>query len=59
MIWIYVPSKVSSDSAFPFKIGEPCLLEVDNKAKSLSVKSISKQKAKELGWKERKRGVQI
>ena len=56
MIWIYVPSKVSSDSVFPFKIGEPCLIEIDAKGKSLTVKQVSKQKAKELGWKERKRG---
>lgn len=57
MIWIYVPSKVSSDSTFPFKIGEPCLIEIDSKGKSLFVKSISRQKAKELGWKERRRGT--
>jgi hypothetical protein len=28
-IWVYVPTKVSEDTAFPFRIGAPCLVEIN------------------------------
>jgi len=55
-IWIYVPTKVSEDTAFPFKVGEPCLVEIDVARKSLAVKSVNREQAIKLGWRaERKR----
>jgi hypothetical protein len=51
-IWVYVPTKISEDTAFPFKIGA-CLVEI-NEGK-LFVKSISEDKALELGWRKRVR----
>jgi hypothetical protein len=52
-IWIYVPTKVSEDTTFPFKIGAPCLVEI-NEGK-LVVKSVSEDKALGLGWRKRAR----
>ena len=54
-IWIYIPTKVSEDTAFPFKIGDPCLIELDLKEEGLTVKPIQQAKALELGWRKRKR----
>jgi hypothetical protein len=54
-IWIYIPTKVSEDTAFPFKIGDPCLVEIDVKQKTLTIKPIPKNEAAKLGWKKRKR----
>jgi len=57
-IWIYVPTRVSEDSAFPFKIADPCLIELDPKQKTLTVKPIEREKAVKMGWRaERKRAV--
>ena len=52
-IWVYIPTKISEDTAFPFKIGAPCLVEI-NEGK-LFVKSISEDKALEMGWRKRVR----
>jgi len=30
-IWVYVPTKVSEDTAFPFEIGMPVLVEIGEK----------------------------
>ena len=54
-IWVYVPTKVSEDTAFPFKIGSPCLVEIDDEGKYLVVKPISEKEATELGWRKRDR----
>jgi len=53
-IWVYVPTKISEDTAFPFKVGAPCLVEI-NEGK-LVVKPISEDKAMGLGWRKRVRG---
>ena len=58
-IWIYVPTKVQEDTAFPFEIGDPCLVEIGGDGASLNVKTISLEDAAELGWQfrgRRKRG---
>jgi hypothetical protein len=55
-IWIYVPTKVSEDTAFPFKIGMPCMVEIDEKKKQLTVRMISEKEASKQGWRKRKRG---
>jgi hypothetical protein len=52
-IWVYVPTKVSEDTAFPFKIGAPCLVKIDEEKKQLVVKQISDKEATELGWRKR------
>jgi len=52
-IWIYVPTKVSEDTAFPFKIGMPCLVEIDEEKGQLVVKPISEKEATKLGWRKR------
>jgi hypothetical protein len=57
-IWIYVPTKVSEDTAFPFKIGSPCTVEIDEKKDQLIVKSISEQEATTRGWRKRQRRIQ-
>jgi len=55
-IWIYVPTKISEDTAFPFEIGVPCLVEIDEERRRLVVKPISKKEAIGLGWRKRMRG---
>jgi hypothetical protein len=57
-ICIYVPTKVQEDTAFPFKIGNPCLVEIGGDRASLNVKTISLEEAAELGWQERGRRKQ-
>jgi hypothetical protein len=54
-IWVYVPTKVSEDTAFPFKIGNPCLVEIDESKKALVITPVSDKKAVELGWRKRER----
>ena len=55
-IWIYIPTKVSEDTAFPFKVGEPCLIQLDMERRQLLVRQISGEKAITLGWRiDRKR----
>jgi hypothetical protein len=54
-IWIYVPTKVQEDTAFPFEVGDPCLVEIDEDGASLNVKKMSSEEAAEQGWQERKR----
>jgi len=54
-IWIYVPTKVSEDTAFPFEIGMPCLVEIDEEKGLLVVKPISEKEATKLGWRKRTR----
>jgi hypothetical protein len=54
-VWIYIPTKVSEDTAFPFKIGMPCLVEIDEKKGQLIVKPIAEKEATELGWQKRLR----
>ena len=54
-IWIYVPTKVSEDTAFPFRIGMPCLVEIDTEKGCLKVKPISEREALKRGWQKRKR----
>jgi hypothetical protein len=54
-IWIYVPTKVSEDTSFPFKVGDPCLVQLDLEKKQLVVKKIAKEEALRLGWRERRR----
>jgi len=55
-IWIYVPTKVSEDTAFPFKVGDPCLIQLDIERKQLLIRQVSREKAVSIGWRaERKR----
>lgn len=57
-IWIYVPTKVSEDTAFPFKVGDPCLIQLDLERRHLLIRQISREKAVSMGWRsERKRRV--
>ncbi len=35
-IWIDVPTRVSEDTSSPFKIGDPCLVQLDLEKKLLS-----------------------
>jgi hypothetical protein len=52
-IWIYVPTKVSEDTAFPFKIGMPCLVEINEEKRQIIVKPISEKEGTKLGWRKR------
>ena len=54
-IWIYVPTKVKKDTAFPFEAGDPCLVEIDRDGGGLKVKPIFVEDAVELGWQEHRR----
>jgi len=54
-IWVYVPTKVSEDTAFPFKIGMPCLVTINEEKRQLIVKPISEKEATKLGWRKRMR----
>jgi hypothetical protein len=55
-IWVYVPTKVSEDTAFPFKTGAPCVVEID-KNSQLVIKQISEKEAIEQGWRKRERRI--
>jgi hypothetical protein len=57
-IWIYVPTNVMEDTAFPFKIGDPCVVEIDTEKQCLHVKPISEEEAVKLGWQRRERRKQ-
>ena len=50
-----VLTKVSEDTAFPFKIGAPCLVEIDEEKEQLVIKPILEREATELGWRKRVR----
>jgi hypothetical protein len=52
-IWIYIPTKVSEDTAFPFRIGMPCSVEIKEKEGQLVVKPIPEKEATKLGWRKR------
>jgi len=54
-IWVYVPTKVSEDTAFPFKIGMPCLVKIEGEKQQLAIKPISEEEAEKLGWRKRNR----
>jgi hypothetical protein len=54
-IWIYVPTKISEDSAFPFKAGDPCEIDLDIKEAKLVIKPIDRAKAEKQGWNKRRR----
>jgi hypothetical protein len=54
-IWVYVPTKVSEDTAFPFRTGQPCLVEISKEKNQLVIKPISEKEATELGWRKRAR----
>ena len=56
-IWIYVPTKVSEDTAFPFKVGMPCLVEIDGEKGNLIIKPISEKEAIKVGWRKRERRI--
>jgi hypothetical protein len=54
-IWIYIPTKVSEGTSFPFRVRDPCLVQLDTERKQLLVKRIGREEAVTLGWRERKR----
>jgi hypothetical protein len=54
-IWVYVPTKVSEDTAFPFKVGSPCLVKINEEKRALIVQAISEKEATSFGWRKRKR----
>jgi hypothetical protein len=54
-IWVYIPTKVSEDTAFPFQIGAPCMVEINEERKQLTVKPVSEKEALKLGWRKRNR----
>lgn len=54
-IWIYVPTKVGEDTAFPFDVGAPCLVEIDEEERRLVISPISEEEAVRLGWRKRER----
>ncbi len=54
-VWVYVPTKVSEDTNFPFKIGAPCVVEIDEATNQLIVKPISEKEAIGFGWRKRAR----
>jgi hypothetical protein len=57
-IWIYVPTKVREDTAFPFKVGDPCLIQLDTERRQLLIRQIPREKAIIMGWRaERKRRI--
>ncbi len=55
-VWIYVPTKVKEDTAFPFEAGNPCLVEIDTEGGGLIVRPVPVEEAVRLGWRERRRG---
>jgi hypothetical protein len=54
-MWVYIPTKISEDTAFPFKTGMPCVVQMDEKKQQLLIKPISEDEAIKLGWRKRNR----
>ena len=54
-IWIYVPSRVSEDTAFPFHAGDPVEVAIEKDDQGMSVRPISVGKARQRGWTNRRR----
>lgn len=54
-IWVYIPTKVSDDTAFPFKIGAPCSVEIGDDNAHLIIKPLSEKEAIAQGWRKRER----
>jgi hypothetical protein len=54
-IWIYIPTKVSEDTAFPFEIGQPCTVRIDEDKNQLVITPIIEEEASKLGWRKRLR----
>jgi hypothetical protein len=52
-IWIYIPTKVSEDTAFPFKIGAPCIVKINQEKNQLTIKPITEKDATQQGWRKR------
>jgi hypothetical protein len=36
-VWIYIPTKIASDSAFPFKKGDSVVVKVDPRTKEIRI----------------------
>ncbi len=56
-VWVYVPTKVSEDTAFPFKVGAPCTVTISDDNEHLVIEAISEKEALEQGWRKRDRGT--
>ncbi len=41
--WIYIPTSVANDTAFPFKPGEKVLIIIDIKGKRLIIEKLEKE----------------
>jgi hypothetical protein len=54
-IWVYVPSRVSEDTAFPFHAGDPVEVAIEKDDQGMSVRPISVGKALQRGWTKRRR----
>ena len=54
-VWIYVPTKVTEDTAFPFRVGDPCQIEIGEKEASLTIRPVSVARAVKEGWAKRAR----
>ena len=54
-LWVYVPAKVSEDTAFPFQAGDPVAVAITDDNKGLDVRPISVGKAVQRGWTKRRR----
>lgn len=54
-IRIYIQTKISEDTAFPFKVEDPCAVEIDLKRRVLIVSPISISDAEKMGWTKRPR----
>jgi hypothetical protein len=54
-LWIYVPNKLSQDTAFRFRVGDPYDIEMDTKTGELTIRGISPDEAIHCGWSRRKR----
>jgi hypothetical protein len=51
-VWIYIPTKVSEDSSFPLKVGDPCLVQLDLERKQVLTNRIGREDAVKLGWRD-------
>lgn len=53
-LWVYLPNKISEDSNFALKAGDPVEITL-SKDGELALKPISEDKAIEQGWSTRRR----
>jgi hypothetical protein len=54
-VWVYIPTKLSEDSNFKYKLGDPVRITLDTKTGDLEITKVSHEEAEKQGWARRER----